>query len=78
MTYLKHAILTAVVVLSSAASAAVDRNTGMPMETPKQIAERCGVELTNPNAIVEAAGAPCGTVGVLALMEPKEQAQDHE
>lgn len=71
MNSFRTLLSASLIALSAGASlAAVNPFTGQPVESKQQIADRCGIELTNPNAIAEAAGAACSTVGVLALMQP--------
>ncbi|MFO1183692.1 MAG: hypothetical protein U1E56_02755 [Bauldia sp.] len=70
MNAIKGTILVAALLASAGAFAAVDGRTRQPLETPAQIYARCGVVLTDPNAIAGAAGAPCTTVAVYRLLEP--------
>lgn len=73
MNAFRTLVSASLIVLSAGAGrAAINPATGLPVESKQQIADRCGIELTNPNAIVEAAGAACGTVGVLATLQPME------
>ena len=67
----KRAVLSVALVLS--ASAAFAAATPAVTESPSDIYARCGVDLSRPNSIVEAAGAACRVIHVISLMEPKEQ-----
>lgn len=73
MMTLKGTILAAALLATvGSAAAAVNPRTGTPVETPDQIYARCGILLSNPNAIAAAAGTACSAVSVHYQMSPSE------
>ncbi len=69
-------ILAAVLVVFTASNsfAALNRS----LESAEHIYDRCGVALSNPNAIVASANAPCSEVRLQAMMAPVEQPATRE
>ncbi len=63
-------ILAAVLVAFTASASFGAVN---PLETAEHIYDRCGIALSNPNAIVASANAPCSEVRLQAMMAPVEQ-----
>ena len=71
-------LLAAVLVAFSATASFAAVNPGAPLETAQHIYDRCGVALTNPNAIVASSEASCSSVKVQAMLAPVEQPADQQ
>ena len=71
-------ILAAALVLLSGTASFAAINPGAPLETAQHIYDRCGVALTNPNAIVASSDASCSSVKVQAMLAPVEEPADQQ